>query len=172
MKKIIILLFIVISVSCAMKEKKKYLPEDYSGWKKTTDTKLNYPVSGHENHFRIPYINETGENPEITTDNDREIYSYRKGTIIIKEIYEGLSDPKPGEKPVKLVAMVKDPDDKDSQEGWIWITKVDGKETVFKSDYCITCHNDANGVNPYGDRNISGDFRDYVFFPYYIDTNE
>ncbi len=173
MNKILIALATVLLFSCSASQARKYLPDDYSGWEKTTDTVLNYPISGHENHFRIPYINETGEKPVVTVKNNRKYYDYPTGTIIIKEVYQNLTTPAPGEKPIMLTAMVKAPNDPNALGGWVWIVKTpDNKETIFKSDFCITCHNDANSAHPYGDKNPDGDFRDYVFFPYGYDKAE
>jgi hypothetical protein len=173
MKKLTVILAVVLLGACSGGRVKKYLPDDYSGWEKTTNTVLNYPISGHENHFRIPYINETGEKPEITVKNNRKYYNYPPGTIIIKEVYDKLTAPAPGEKPIMLTAMVKTPDDPNALGGWVWIVKTpQNKEIIFKSDFCITCHNDANSAHPYGDKNPDGEFRDYVFFPYHYQSRE
>jgi hypothetical protein len=148
-------------------EVKNMVPEDYRSWEKTTDKVLNYPIPGHENHLRIPYINPTGEQPEIGYAGGVKTYSFPKGTIIVKEVYDSLS-PDPGSPPTQLTVMVKKPDDPRSRGGWLWIVKdpATGKETVLQNEFCFTCHSNANEPHPYGDKNPKSEFRDYVFFVY------
>jgi hypothetical protein len=61
--------------------------------------------------------------------------------------------------------MVKAPDDPRAKGGWIWLVKdlASGKETVFTTNYCVTCHANANEKHPYGDKNPGEEFRDYLF---------
>jgi hypothetical protein len=162
-------LFLMFFFFSCGKEKTEWLvPEDYSGWKKLTETELNYFIPGHESHYRIPYINEIGEDVDIATDLEgKKQYNYKKGTIIIKEIYPTLQL-REGDKPVMLTVMIKDPDHPNAQGGWIWIVKqIDtNKEVQFKSDMCVNCHAGANGRHPYSDKNPDEEFRDYVFYPY------
>jgi hypothetical protein len=83
----------------------------------------------------------------------------------VKEVYQ-TSKPAEGELPIQLTIMVKAPKDPRSQGGWIWLTRdlPDGKEEVFRGNYCITCHDNANEKHPYGDGNPKEEFRDYVYF--------
>jgi hypothetical protein len=97
----------------------------------------------------------------------RRTYAYPKGTIIVKEAYRGLQAPKPGQEPVVIYAMIKDPGNPKARGGWVWVLKdaAVGRETVYQSPLCFDCHSAANESFPYGDKNPDADFRDYVFFP-------
>ena len=163
---IVILLFLF---SCSKDTSEKLVPDDYSGWKRLTETELDYFIPGHESHYRIPYINTIGEDVEIRTDQEgKKYYKYKKGTIIIKEIYPALQL-RDGDKPVMLTVMVKDPDHPKAQGGWVWVVKQlenNNKEVQFKSDMCVNCHAGANGIHPYDDGNPDEEFRDYVFYPW------
>jgi hypothetical protein len=164
----IILLFSVFFFSCTKDTSEGLVPEDYSGWKLLTETKLNYFIPGHESHYRIPYINTIGEQVEISTDTDgKKQYIYKKGTIIIKEIYPTLQL-REGESPIALTVMIKDPGHPNAQGGWVWIVKdlKTNMEVQFKSDGCVNCHAGANGRHPYDDGNPDSEFRDYVFYPF------
>jgi hypothetical protein len=144
------------------------IPEGYREWEKTTSDLLNYPIPGHLDHYRIPYINSIGTGVTVETKGGRRTYTYPKGTIIVKEAYQGLEAPKPGDKPVLIYAMIKDPGNPKARGGWVWVLKdvVAGKEAVYQSPLCVDCHSAANESFPYGDKNPNSDFRDYVFFPY------
>ena len=162
---IILLLFLF---SCANEKEEILVPDDYSDWKLLTKTELNYFVPGHESRYRIPYINSIGEEVEIKEDADgKKEYNYKKGTIIIKEIYPTLTL-RDGDKPIMLTVMVKNPEHPNAQGGWVWIVKQldNNKEIQFKSDMCVNCHAGANGPHPYDDGNPPGEFRDYVFYPW------
>lgn len=168
LKRLSIVFFLLFIFFSCEKESESLVPEDYSGWKRLTETELNYFVPGHENHYRIPYINKIGEDVEILTDSEgKNEYSYKNGTIIIKEIYPTLQL-REGDKPVMLTVMVKNPGHPNAQGGWVWIVKqLDSKtEVQFKSDMCVNCHAGANGSHPYDDGNPNAEFRDYVFYPY------
>jgi hypothetical protein len=144
------------------------IPGDYRGWEKTTKALLNYPIPGHLDHYRIPYINRIGMDVKVETKAGRVTYAYPKGTIIVKEAYRSLAAPKPGEEPVLVYAMIKDPENPNARGGWVWVLKdtTTGKESVDQSPLCLGCHSAANDTFPYGDKNLNADFRDYVFFPY------
>ena len=144
------------------------IPGDYRAWEKTTNVVLNYPIPGHLDHYRIPYINRIGMGVKIETKAGRVNYTYPKGTIIVKEAYKGLAAPKPGEEPVLIYAMIKNPENQKARGGWVWVLKdmATGKESVYQSPLCFDCHSAANDTFPYGDTNPDSDFRDYVFFPY------
>lgn len=150
--------------SCAGKEE-PYAPPDYPSWARTTEAVLDYPIPGHEDHLRIPRINAKGLEARPRSVGGRLTWDFPEGTVIVKEVYAS-ARPGPGEAPVQLTIMAKDPGDKRSQAGWLWLTKSlpDGEEVVFTGNFCVTCHANANEVHPYGDRNLSEDFRDYVYF--------
>ncbi len=63
------------------------IPEGYRDWEKTTSEPLNYPIPGHLDHYRIPYINGIGKGVAVATREGRLSYTYPKGTIIVKEAY-------------------------------------------------------------------------------------
>jgi hypothetical protein len=165
---IITIILLVFSFSCIKEKIEILVPQDYSGWKRLTDTELDYFVPGHESHYRIPYINPIGEDVEITRDSEgKNSYRYKEGSIIIKEIYPTLQL-RDGDEPVMLTVMVKKPDHPNAQGGWVWVVKdlKTNSETQFKSDMCVNCHAGANGAHPYDDKNPSSEFRDYVFYPW------
>ena len=144
------------------------IPADYREWEKLTDIPLNYPIPGHLDHYRIPYINRSGTQVSAEDRKGRLTYTYPKGTIIVKETYQGLETPKPGAVPILLYAMIKDPENPKARGGWIWVLwdVAAGTERVYESPLCFTCHSAANDTYPYGDGNRNREFRDYVFFPY------
>jgi hypothetical protein len=88
--------------------------------------------------------------------------------VILKAGYAGSAPPGAGETPSKLSVMIKQPGDARARGGWIWVIKdmATGAESVIDAPYCVDCHSYANQPNPYGDKNPSGDFRDYVYLPY------
>ena len=67
-----------------------------------------------------------------------------------------------------LTVMIKDPDHPNAQGGWVWVVKQldSGREVKFTSDFCVNCHDGANGRHPYADKNPDQEFRDYVFYPW------
>jgi hypothetical protein len=152
---------------CNGKEQSVFTPDDYDSWESPTDEVLNYPIPGHESNYRIIYFNKTGQSPNIKTENSKKSYDYPAGTIIVKEIYEGLDDPQ-GKPPGRLFIMVKDPEHPSARGGWLWIVKdvAQNKERIFSEELCITCHTNANEAHPYGDNNTEEEFRDFVFFPF------
>ncbi|MFA6507231.1 MAG: cytochrome P460 family protein [Treponemataceae bacterium] len=135
---------------------------DYSVWEKTTNVELDFPIPGHENHYRKIFINKIGAEYRKTGERGE----YPDGTIVVKEIYEGLTDPKEDRKPVTLDIMAKDKKAPDSRGGWRWIVRdvPSGKDMVFKGDFCAACHAEASRPHPYGDRNPTAQNRDHLFY--------
>lgn len=150
---------------CAKPAAEVYVPDDYYSWARTTPIVLNYPIPGHEDRLRVPRMNAKGFSAAPTRVGGKLSWDFPEDTVIVKEVYAS-ANPAPGEKPVQLTIMVKDPADKRSQGGWLWYTKSlpDGKETLFPGNFCVTCHANANEKHPYGDGNPNEDFRDYVYF--------
>ncbi len=150
--------------SCTADDPASSLPDDYAGWQRTTDLVLNNPIPGHGTGLRVIFINEVGATSAQLPDGS---YRYPDGTIVIKEVY-ATPNPEAGDAPAMLTAMVKQEESEDALGGWIWITKDPGTgtESIVREEFCITCHANANEGHPYGDRNSSGTFRDYLFFPF------
>lgn len=158
--------FILLS-GCQKKDKQvKLVPKNYKNWAMTA-TNLNYPIPGHENHYRQIFINKKGEEVKLEKKNGRLYYNYPKGTIIIKEIYPTLNPAKDA-KPISLSVMIKDPENPLSRDGWVWVVKTvkTGEEKIIDYEFCFDCHANANEPHQYSDGNPDNDFRDYVFFPY------
>ncbi|MFP4383394.1 MAG: cytochrome P460 family protein [Spirochaetia bacterium] len=143
------------------------LPPDYLSWERTTETELDYPIPGHENHYRRIFINQTGTEVRISGEGSEISYQYPSGTVIIKEVYDA-PQYTPQSKPVMLTAMVKDPDHPEARSGWVWVVKnlEEDSEQIITEEFCVTCHAAANTPHPYGDGNKEGHFLDFVFFPY------
>jgi hypothetical protein len=162
-----VILSLTVFASCQPKEQSPLIPDEYRSWNTTTDIVLDYPIPGHENHFRVIYINAVGEQVQPTQKNNRIVYDYPEGTIVVKEIYDGLEPPADGEEPVLLNAMIKAPQHAESRGGWIWIVKnyATKEERVIDYEFCVDCHANANERHPYGDENPDEEFRDYVYFP-------
>jgi hypothetical protein len=142
-----------------------YAPPEYVNWRRTTDVVLDYPIPGHMDRFRIPRMNDLGFAAKPATVGGKLRWDFPEDTVIVKEVYAS-SKPAPGDKPIQLTIMAKDPGDPRAQGGWLWYTKdlPDGKETLFEGNFCITCHANANEQHPYGDGNPNEEFRDYVYF--------
>ncbi len=154
-------------ISCQKKEVSvPVVPGNYKDWT-VTAADLNYPIPGHENHYRKIFINPKGEEVQITENNGRIFYNYPGGTVVIKEIYPTLS-PEKGTKPISLTVMIKDPDNPKSRDGWVWIVKdlEKNSEKIIDYEFCFDCHTNANEPHQYGDGNPDGEFRDYLFFPF------
>jgi len=158
-------LVVVLLAACAKKEEEVYATPDYPTWQRTTDIVLDYPIPGHMDRLRIPRMNAIGFSVVPTIDGAKLHWDFPEGTVIVKEVY-ATTKPAPGEAPVQLTIMVKDPTDQRSQGGWLWLTKdlPNGKETVFTGNFCVTCHANANEPYPYNDKNPNSEFRDYVYF--------
>jgi len=150
--------------SCARPARNVLIPDGYGVWKKTTDVVLDYPIPGHEDRFRVIRMNELGFGFSKTSDGSGKI-DFPAGTIIAKEIFP-VANPGPADKPVIITAMIKSPSDPDARSGWLWVVKdlATGKENVYTGDFCVRCHANANEKHPYGGKNTSGAFSDYVFF--------
>ncbi len=159
-------LAVALLTACAPKpENLALIPENYNTWERTTDLRLDYPIPGHEDNFRVIYMNDLGFGFSRTTDGQAERVIFPEGTVIAKAIFDG-SAPGPDASPMMVTAMVKAADNPDARGGWVWVVKdlALGKETVMEGDFCITCHTNANEAHPYGDKNLDEGFCDYVFF--------
>lgn len=158
---------LAIAAACQQTVDIPDIPPDYRAWARSTEAVLDYPVPGHEDHFRKIYLNGLGEQMTITQKNNRGYCEYPEGTIIVKEIYAGLSAPAPQEDPILLTVMIKDGDHPQARGGWVWLSQnYDTGEThVIDYDLCVDCHANANEQHPYGDGNPAQEFRDYVYFP-------
>lgn len=153
----------ILLVGCAPKEAGSDLGRlDYSAWEKTTEAALNFPIPGHENHYRRIFINDIGAKYRKSGKRD----DYPEGTIVVKEVFEGLDDPTEGKKPITLDIMVKRKNAPDSRGGWRWIVRDagTGSDMVFKGDFCAVCHSEASKPHPYGDKNPNSENRDYLFY--------
>jgi hypothetical protein len=161
----LVLASILASLSGCAKAAETYAPPEYVAWRRTTDVVLNYPIPGHMDRFRIPRMNDIGFSAKPKLIGGKRSWDFPEDTVIVKEVYAS-AKPGPGDKPIQLTIMVKDPTEKGAQGGWLWYTKdlPDGKETRFTGNYCITCHANANEQHPYGDGNPDEEFRDYVYF--------
>jgi hypothetical protein len=155
-------LFVV--ASCTKPPRAALIPDDYASWKKTTETVLNYPIPGHEDRFRVIHINDVGLGFSRASDGSGRV-DFPDGTVIAKEIF-AVANPGPADKPVMITGMVKASSDTDARSGWLWLMKdlASGKENVYTGDFCVRCHANANEKHPYGSKNPSGAFSDYVFF--------
>lgn len=139
----------------------------YEGWEKTTEEALDFPIPGHLNHFRRIYINDLGAAYRRTAAaQGLADLDYPDGTLVVKEIYGGLDEPEPGEKPISLDIMEKRRGAADALGGWRWIVvdTVQGTARVMTGDFCFTCHKGANERHPYGDKNPEGRRRDFLFY--------
>jgi hypothetical protein len=152
------------AASCAAPPRPTLVPDGYRSWSLTTNVRLDYPIPGHEDRYRVIQMNEKGftftraEGPSGRVD-------FPEGTIIAKDIFP-TSNPGPTDLPVMLTAMIKAPSDPDARGGWLWVIKdlSSGMETLQKGDFCVRCHANANEAHPYGSKNPGGAFSDYVFF--------
>ncbi len=148
-------------LSCSPKKPDALVLGDYQAWNKPVSEPLTYTVPGHENRYRIIYMNDIAWNAKRGG-----VLDFPRGSVIIKDIYAGNSI-KEGEKPVMATFMYKDPGNPAALKGWVWGVKdlATGRENSKTYDFCATCHANANEAHPYGDRNPGKLFRDYVFLP-------
>lgn len=167
----IIAAFIVLIIASCQKAAVELpeLPtvEEYHSWQEPTDIHLNYPIPGHGDTYREIYINPIGETVEEKMINGRQCYIYPPGTVIVKEIYQGLDTPAAEEKPLKLNIMIKAPDHPQALNGWLWLESnfPPTQPHIFTHRLCVDCHANANETHPYGDMNPQDELRDFVFFP-------
>lgn len=161
------LLVLIGVAACRSNRTIPLVPADYHSWQQPTQSLLNYPIPGHESHFRKIFINQIGMTVRITENNQRMFYDFPEGTIIVKEIYEGLEPPATDEPPLTLTVMIKQSDHPQARGGWLWVVKNINtqKEQIIDYELCVDCHANANEKHPYGDQNPRNAFRDFVFFP-------
>jgi len=155
----------VLSLTCIKPPRPNLIPEGYDTWNTTTEVRLDYPIPGHEDKFRIIYMNAAGFGFTRSGTSSERI-EFPEGTIIAKDIY-AVSNPGPSDLPIKITAMVKASSDPAARGGWIWVVKdlESGEETTMSGDFCVRCHANANEPHPYGWKNPDGVYADYVFFP-------
>jgi Cytochrome P460 len=161
----VVIITALILSGCTGKETAvKLVPTDYSQWKHPVEEMLTYEIPGHTLDARLIYINEIGTGVTAGEVNGQVRYDYPVGTIVLKENYETPES----EIPKNITVMIKDPSHPDAKGGWVWIAKNvgTGEETIFDEEFCITCHQNANERHPYGDKNSSREYRDYVFYPW------
>ena len=66
-----------------------------------------------------------------------------------------------------LTIMVKDSENKDAKDGWLYYMIPPGKDAkMIKGKMCHGCHEAANEEHPYFDKNKNSIFRDYLFAPF------
>lgn len=147
---------------CAAPGPVRLIPAAYRDWPALAEP-VNYAIPGHGTNQRRMFIDPRGA-AALGGAAAGEV-RFPDGTVIVKEVY-GSSQPAPGEDPQMLTAMVKAPQDPRAKGGWLWVMRpyASGDETVLASEFCLTCHANANEAHPYGDKNPQGAFRDYVFF--------
>ncbi len=87
-----------------------------------------------------------------------------EGSMVIKEAYSKREDI--NKRLRDITVMVKNVSDKRALHGWLYYIKLSGKE-IKRVDgrLCLGCHEAANEVHPYFDKNKEGIFRDYLFIP-------
>ncbi len=155
-------------ISCSS----RWIPSDYASWERITKTPTTDRIPGHEERFRITYINDEGETLTSTVKNGVRTWDYPRGTIIVKEGYAQPQPPSAGDSPSRVYAMIKRPEDPRAKGGWVWVVRdrAGSRETVVDGPYCVDCHSYANQQNPYGDKNPQSDFRDDVYVLYVPDT--
>jgi hypothetical protein len=148
------------------------IPRDWSTWESVGSPVVASPVPGHQEPFRVVYINPVGETVRPSIHNGVVAWDYPKGTVVLKAGFAGSSPPGKGEAPAKLYAMIKKPADPRARGGWVWVVSDvrSGEESVIDAPYCVDCHGYANQPNPYGDKNPGGELRDYVYLPYKPDA--
>ena len=154
---------IAAAASCSAPARPPLIPADYGEWRSPTDARLDYPIPGHEDRFRVIRMNELGFGYARSADGSR--VEFPDGTIIAKDIY-ATRDPAPDERPAMVTAMVKAPADPDARGGWVWVVKdaASGTEAIQTGDFCVRCHANANEPHPYGSKNPGGAYADYVFY--------
>jgi len=165
---LISLLMILVSLgSCSAK---KSVADEidlagYENWERTTNEALNFPIPGHESNFRRIYMNKAGMEYRQKAGMGTAL-DYPDGTIVVKEIYSGLSEPKPEQKPIVLDLMIKQKKSRDGRGGWLWVVRnlASGQDMLMKGDFCVNCHDSANEEHPYGDKNPTKAFRDFLFY--------
>lgn len=166
MKKGLIGSLVLVMLSCSGEgEKTEFkIPDDYRNWKKPVNRILDYQVPGHGSGYRIIYANDTAFKAQIVGDGGVARVEMPDGTIVIKEAYREREDI--NKKLRDITVMVKNKRDKRALHGWLYYIKLPDKE-IKRVDgrLCLGCHEAANEVHPYFDKNRKGIFRDYLFIP-------
>jgi len=150
------------------------LGEDFSSWTEITTEPITLDIPGHGGSARRIFINDIGTKVTTHVEGTRTVWDYPDGTIILKTTAAFLPDGSPGTTTM-LLGMVKDPGNRLSQGDWVWVTRdpSTGAERIFDTEFCITCHVDANETRtvddpvPVGVPNPDREFREFVFYPYY-----
>ncbi len=162
---------LLITAGCAEEEAATLVDPNYREWSQTVPDTIRGQVPGHGDTLRRIYINDVGTAVVTTEDENGAVdYDYPAGTVIVKEAFN--EEPTTNESPDAITAMVKSPGTDEARGGWIWISKdpETGAEDRSLGDFCLTCHESANEEHPYGGRNVNGEFRDFVFYPYRGDS--
>ncbi len=172
---VIAVLFLTMLVlgSCES-EPPVFLDDDFTAWTQLNADSITATIPGHGSGVRNIFINDTGTGVTATRSAARTIWDYPEGTVIVKTVAAPGASQSPSETTI-LLGMVKNADHPDNQGGWIWLTRNPrtGEEMIFDSEYCVTCHVDANErrtathLIPTGVPNPDREFRDFVFHPYY-----
>jgi hypothetical protein len=146
----------------------RLVPADYAAWERATKVQTTRRIPGHEEPYRISYINPIGETVKPTLKAGVRSWDYPRGTIIVKEGYVQQNPPVAGDHPSRVYAMVKDPANPRAKGGWVWVVREGNSaaESVIDAPFCVDCHSYANQQNPYGDLNPGAEFRDDVYLPY------
>lgn len=160
------LLALTLATACAKPEASARIPADWSVWRRTTALKLDYPIPGHNDAFRVIRANAVAFAPSRRAENGRSRIDFAPGSIVVKEIYAE-NPPPAGAKPISLYYMVKSPADEAARGGWVWgtVDLASGVQRDMPGGFCAGCHANANEPYPYADRNPDSEFRDFVFFP-------
>lgn len=142
---------------------------DFSSWTQTNPHAITANLPGHGSGTRNIFINEAGQLVTTSIRDNRLVWNYPVGTVLLKTVTSRDGS--------MVLGMIKEPDNRQSRGGWLWLTRdpVTGEERAFDTEYCVSCHADANEVRRASDRvpvgipNPDREFRDFVFYPYYTD---
>ncbi len=159
---LIIIILVFLTVYSCKKENEQFTIPDYKNWKQPVNAVLDTPISGHGESYRLIYANETAFKSKIIKEIDKSRVSMNEGSVIVKEVFEKREDV--GYKIPGLFIMIKNSNDPDAINGWVYYMKKPGKDAVeVKWRMCVGCHEAANEKHPYFDGNKNGMFRDYLF---------
>jgi hypothetical protein len=157
---------VFISCNSPAKEPVFTIPPDYHKWKRPLKKAVEYMVPGHGKSSRIVYANNTAfERYTIKDERGAARILCPDGSIVIKEVYADKKDI--GKKEPVLDIMVKRSGAAGSMDGWLYYMKQPGGPVVHVTGrLCAGCHEAANEMHPYFDKNEKGIFRDYLFHPH------